>query len=133
MRGSPLLARLIRFAAVGAVGTAGHYLTLIGVVEGLGGDPVAGSVAGFLVGALINYSLNRAIVFRSGRAHREALPRFLAVAGLGLVWNGLLMSLLTHVLALHYLLAQILVTALLLFWHYAGNALWTFAERPSGR
>jgi len=38
----------------------------------------------------------------------------------------LLMSLFMELLGLHYLLAQVLTTALLLLWHYAGNALWTF-------
>ncbi len=44
----------------------------------------------------------------------------------GLAWTALLMSLFMELLGLHYLLAQVLTTALLLLWHYAGNALWTF-------
>ena len=44
----------------------------------------------------------------------------------GLAWTALLMSLFMALLGLHYLPAQLLTTALLLLWHYAGNALWTF-------
>ena len=68
-------------------------------------------------------------MFRSQRAHREALPRFFAVAGVGLLLNGLLMRLLTHALGLHYLLAQVFTTALLLLWHFAANAAWTFRRK----
>ena len=136
MNAAGQLHRFLRFAAVGALGTAAHYALLLVLVEGAGVDPVAGSVAGFLLGALVNYTLNRTLVFRSDRAHAEALPRFLAVAGVGLGWNALLMYILVDFAGVHYLLAQILTTAILLVWHYLGNALWTFrkgAEDGSGK
>jgi putative flippase GtrA len=123
------LHRFLRFAMVGAVGTVAHYALLLALVEGAGTDPILGSVAGFVLGALVNYTMNRTLVFRSERAHTEALPRFFTVAGIGLAWNALLMYLLAELLGLHYLLAQILTTALLLLWHYAGNALWTFRRK----
>ena len=123
------IGRFLRFAAAGAVGTVAHYALLLTLVEAAGVDPVAGSVAGFLLGALVNYTLSRTLVFRSDRAHVEALPRFLAVAGIGLCWNALLMYLLVDLLDLHYFLAQMLTTAILLGWHYVGNALWTFRKR----
>lgn len=118
--------RLVHFAAVGLVGTAAHYLLLVTLVEGAGADPVVGSVAGFCLGALVNYGMSHRFVFRSDRAHQEALPRFFAVALSGLAWNTLLMSLFTHVFGWPYLPAQILTTGLLVVWHYAVNALWTF-------
>ena len=121
--------RLLRFAAVGVVGTVAHYAVLLSLVEGAGVAPVAGSVAGFVLGALVNYTMNRRLVFCSDRAHVEALPRFFAIAVVGLVWNAVLMYFLSSVVGLHYLLAQVLTTGLLLFWHYGGNALWTFGRR----
>lgn len=124
--------RLLRFALVGAVGTAAHYALLLALVEGAGVDPIAGSVAGFLLGALVNYTMNRTLVFRSDRAHAEALPRFLAIAGMGLCWNALLMYLFVDLVGVHYLIAQIVTTAILLGWHYVGNALWTFRKHPAG-
>lgn len=127
----PHFGRFLRFAAVGAVGTVAHYALLLVLVEAAGFDPVIGSVGGFVLGALVNYGMNRTLVFASDRAHVEALPRFFAVAGMGLVINALLMRLFVHVLGIHYLLAQIVTTALLLVWHYGGNALWTFGKRSS--
>ena len=125
------IGRFLRFAVVGVVGTAAHYALLLTLVEGAGADPVAGSVAGFLLGALVNYTLNRRLVFRSDRAHVEALPRFLTVAGTGLCWNAALMYVSVDVLGVHYLVAQIVTTGLLLGWHYIGNALWTFRKRAT--
>lgn len=120
--------RFLRFAAVGAVGTAAHYALLLALVELVGVDPVIGSVAGFVLGALVNYTLSRSLVFASDRAHIEALPRFLTVAGTGLCWNALLMYVFVDWVGAHYLLAQVITTGLLLVWHYVGNALWTFRK-----
>ncbi|TAH43874.1 MAG: GtrA family protein [Betaproteobacteria bacterium] len=129
------LVRFIRFAAVGAVGTLAHYALLLTLVEGFGASPLAGATAGFVLGAIVNYTLSRLLVFDTDRAHVEALPRFFAVATIGLAWTALLMKLFVDVLGLHYLVAQLVTTALLLLWHYAGNAVWTFRQRtkPSGR
>ena len=126
MSASGGFARFLRFAAVGVVGTLAHYALLVGLVEGAGAPPLAGASAGFVLGALVNYVLARRLVFASTRSHAQALPRFFAVALAGLAWTALLMSLFMALLGLHYLPAQLLTTALLLLWHYAGNALWTF-------
>lgn len=131
MTADSLPQRLLRFAAVGAIGTVAHYALLLALVEAAGIDPLVGSVAGFMLGALVNYAMNRRLVFRSDRAHAEALPRFFAVAGIGVVWNALLMSVLMGPIGLHYLPAQVVTTGLLLLWHYAGNARWTFRRKPS--
>ncbi|WP_428032642.1 GtrA family protein [Ancylobacter sp.] len=130
-----LLARvrhIVLFAALGAVGTLAHYAVLIGLVQGGLAGPVLSSSAGFLVGGLVNYQLGRRLVFRSSVPHRSALAKFFTIAGIGLMLNALLMALLTGVLGAPYLPAQILVTGLLMLWHYAGNAAWTFrAARPA--
>jgi putative flippase GtrA len=120
------LRRFASFAAVGLVGTGGHYATLASLVELGGVDPVAGSVAGSLVGALINYVLNYHLTFHSDKRHREALSKFLTVAASSFVLNFLLMSLLVKGLDAPYLLAQVGVTGLLLLWNYVFNAIWTF-------
>lgn len=120
------LRHLLLFAALGGIGTVAHYAVLISFVQsGLAG-PVVGSTAGFLVGGLTNYQLSRRIVFRSHKPHHEAMTKFFLIAGIGLVINAALMTLLTGPLGAPYLPAQILVTGLLVLWHYTGNALWTF-------
>lgn len=131
--GAGIVARarhFLLFAALGAVGTGAQYAVLVGLVSGLGVGPVTGSTAGFLAGALTNYTLNRTIAFRSSKPHSETAPKFFAIAGIGLVLNAMLMGLLTHQVGLPYLLAQIVSTVILVVWHYAANALWTFREHP---
>lgn len=133
MRSRSGLVRFVRFAAVGLVGTVAHYALLVALVEGGGVKPLPGSIAGFLLGALVNYTFSRRFVFDSDRSHVQALPRFMAVAGMGLCWNALLMYLLADRIGLHYLLAQMLTTGLLLCWHYVGNAVWTFGRGKAAK
>lgn len=118
--------RFLAFAAVGAAAAVVHYAVLVALVELSGIAPVPGSVMGFLSGAVVSYFLNYHLTFHSSKRHREALSKFLTVAGSGFVLNGLLMTLLVNVLDVPYLLAQMAVTGLLLFWHYALNVIWTF-------
>ncbi len=127
----PLAKQFSLFTLVGAVGSVAHYLLLIVLVELADSDAVITSMAGALLGAIINYLLNHRYTFRSDRRHREALPRFLAVAAVGFALNALLMWLGVDVAGLHYLLAQVLATVLVLVWNWLGNRLWTFAREPA--
>ena len=116
------------FAALGAVGTAVQYTVLVALVQGAGAQPVLASTLGFLTGGVVNYTLARRVAFRSAKPHQEAATKFFLIAGVGLCLNALLMATFTSGLGLPYLVAQVLTTGLVLFWHYAGNALWTFRE-----
>ena len=118
--------QFLRYAGVGAVGTAVHYGTLIALVQGLGANAVLASTAGFIAGAFVNYALNHQFTFASDRAHRVALPRFFAVAGAGLLLNALVMAVMLAVLPLHYLIAQIVATGVVLVTGYLANRRWTF-------
>lgn len=126
-----LLRQFSGFAGIGAIGTAGHYLTLIGLVQFLGISPVLASVAGFTVGALINYLLNYKFLFRSRKRHRESMLKFFVVALAGLVLNAMVVSFGVHALYLHYLVAQFLATAIVLIWNFSINRIWTFSDQSN--
>ena len=123
-----LLGQFLRFAGVGVIGTIGHYATLIFVVEILDYDPVLGSTIGFLTGALINYFLNRHFTFTTDARHSVALPKFIAVATVGMVINAMVMAAMSAYLTVHYLVAQVIATGLVLIWNFAANKYWTFAD-----
>lgn len=126
MKPRNLITQFVTYAGVGSVGTLVHYLMLLLLVEGLDMAPYQGAVAGFLSGALINYGLNHRITFRSSRKHGDALPKFLSVAAIGALLTGALMAWATERLKIHYFIAQLITTALLLVFTFAVNRLWTF-------
>ena len=117
-----------RFLKVGAGVTALDYLVMIAGVQWLGLGSVMASGLGFTVGSLANYLFNRYYTFRSTTPHGTALLRFLVVIGSGLGITLLLMQVFTTRWGLPYLPARVLTTGLVLFWHFAGNAFWSFAH-----
>jgi len=121
--------RLLRFGAASLLGTAAHYLVMVAIVEGGIARPTLATAVGFLVGALVNYRYARRWAFPESQApHGEALTKFLIIAGSGWFLNTLIVYLLTETAGVPYLLAQVAATALLFFWHYSANHLWTFGK-----
>jgi putative flippase GtrA len=123
-----VLDRFLRFSAVGAIGTAAHYATLVLLVQRFHADPVGASAVGFVVGALVNYALNYRFTFASNKRHTEAMTKFFTVALIGLGVNALMMAVLAKLFGLYYLLAQVLTTGAVLIWNFAANHAWTFRE-----
>lgn len=116
-----------RYVLMGGLATGVHFGLLAVMVEVWGVDPGVAAAAGAVGGALAAYLGNRRLTFSSTAAHRRALPRFLIVAASGalvsgsLVWSG------TALLGVHYLVLQILATALVLVAGFEMNRHWTFA------
>ena len=121
------------FAGIGAIGTTGHYATLVLLVHVISTDPVFASTIGFIVGALINYVLNYRITFNSDKQHRETLTKFFSVAVLGAVINGAIMSAGINMFDVHYLIIQVIATCIVLTLNFTANKYWTFADNQSCR
>ena len=119
-------AQFLRFAVVGVFGTAAHYAVLGAFVEWAGVSVLLGTTAGFTVGALVSYVLNRRFTFASHVPHALALPKFLAVAVAGAVINWVVVAWLLAHLDVHYLLIQLFATGAVLVWNFVANSIWTF-------
>lgn len=119
------------FVVVGCAAAVGHYGVLVALVELAHAPAVPASAAGFVVGGVISYLLNYRFVFDSDGRHLPTAGKFLAVATTGLALNSLLMWVLTHWAALHYLLAQVTATGTVMLWSYGANRFWTFGK-PAG-
>jgi putative flippase GtrA len=128
LRDSGIVRQFLRFAASGAVGTIIHYGLLVALREGLALDTVLASSVGFGCGAVVNYYLAHRVVFRSTARHQNAFPSFTLVALVGLALNSAIMFLLSERIGLHYLLAQLAATGVVLCWNFTVNRLWTFRE-----
>jgi putative flippase GtrA len=124
-------ARFAIYAGIGAIGTLAQYAVLVSVVDRGVAGPVPGSVAGAVVGAVVNYLLNRRITFRSNARHASALPKFAATAGAGILVNALVMASLTGVAGVHYLVAQLIATGVVLILTFSVNSVWTFKARET--
>ena len=116
---------LLRYAAVGAVATAVHYLLLVLCVEAGEWPAFLASGFGAVVGAQVAYLGNRWFTF----AHRGAIGtswlRFQGTALLGAAFGMAVVAIAVR-WGWHYVLAQMLATVLALLLTYAINRRWTF-------
>ena len=121
-----MLKQFICFSGVGAIGTAAHYCVLVLFVEFFSMNPVIGSIAGFLVGAGVNYTLNYHFTFKSNACHNETGPKFFLVAAVGFCINSAVMHVMVNILIVNYLLSQVISTGLVLFWNFLTSRMWVF-------
>ena len=120
--------QFLRFALVGTAATATTYAVLIVGVEGLHINAVTASVAGYMLGIVVNYILNYRYTFGSDQHHHVVIPKFLTVMTVGMFINAVVMYAAINWLGLHYLLAQLTAVAVVLMWSFTANRLWTFVD-----
>ena len=118
---------LVRYLLVGLVATAVHYALLVALVEVTGAAAAPAAAFGAACGALAAYAGNRRFTFRSAATHTQAVPRFLAVAASGAAASGAVVWTGTELLGIHYLAAQAVATALVLWSGFVLNRRWSFA------
>jgi putative flippase GtrA len=121
-----MVPQFIRYAGAGAFGTAAQYVILVALVQTGTTGAVVATTAGAIVGAAINYALNHRVTFASGVPHTRALPRFAAIATIGIALNSLVVAIMLALIGPHYLVAQIVATLAVLAAGYLANRAWTF-------
>ncbi len=121
-----LLSQFSRFALVGGFSTALQYLILVLLVRAAGTDPVVASSVGYVLSALANYDLNYRLTFRSRVPYLGGMLRYSLVMATGLVLNGAIMAVGTKAIGVHYLLAQVAATVVVLFWNFFAHRRWTY-------
>lgn len=126
---SALLRQFSAFFGVGVIAAIVHYGTLVAGVELFGFRAVPATLAGYVLGGIVSYLLNRRHTYRSDRPHTEAGWRFAVVAGVGFILTYLLMSLFVDRSALPYLPAQVVTTGIVLVWSFFAHKWWSFAEK----
>ena len=116
--------QIFSYGVAGMAATSAHY-TLMAFLYGKGLAPVAASTAGAVFGALVAYLANRKWTF-AVRHSRARLLRFLAVAAMGILFNGLLFQAFQNWLISSIIVAQLLTTLLVFVATFYLNLKWSF-------
>ncbi len=117
--------RLTRYAFVGAIATAAHYLALALLVEWAGWPAYVASGAGAALGAQVAFFGNRRFTFGHRGDVFAAWWRFQGTALAGAAAGMAIVAAGVHA-GWHYLVAQALATLLVLLLTFAINRAWTF-------
>ena len=109
----------------GGASTATHYLALYILVHS-GTTPVVGSTLGAIFGLVLNFTVSRRWVFGAPAKVGATLSRFLLVWVLALLFNAWMLAVL-FAAGLHYLVAQVISTGILVLINFNLHRRWTFS------
>jgi len=115
-----------RFLLVGGSCTAVQYLLLALLIDGLGSRPVLASGTAYAVAVLLNYELSRRWTFHGRPASWRSFLRFIGVSVAGLVLNVLLFEGALRAGVPHYLIAQVIATAVTMGVNFTLYRIWAF-------
>lgn len=110
-----------KFGLVGVLGTLSHYVVLIIGVDGFKQSVILSSSLGFILGAFINHHFNRRFTFSSEKAYLQTLAQFMISASGLFFLNLVLMFMLTDLLSLQYLIAQVFTTGIVFIFGFIIN------------
>jgi putative flippase GtrA len=99
--------QFIRYVAVGVFNTLFGYMIIFGCMYLLNMSPELSNMAGYAVGVIVSYSLNRRFTFNSTQERRKEILRFLAVFGVAYTLNFLTLLVLLHQLHVNEAISQI--------------------------
>lgn len=115
----PKLAELFRFAFTGGVCFVVEFLCLTLMVELLRVPVLIATAIAFLISVAVNYVLCVKWVFTGAQDGGAAVrTAFLITSGMGFGLNELFMWLLNIVLGVHYMIAKVISTLLVMIWNY---------------
>lgn len=121
--------QLLAYVFAGGLTAVAHYGVLVGLVEFVHVDPVPATLAGFIVGAVVSYLLNRWMTFDATHSHAQATWRFALIAAGGFVLTWVLMHLFVARFGLPYLPMQFVTTGFVMVFSFLGHKFFSFADR----
>ncbi len=102
------------YIIVGVIVTATHYAFVAIAVEVFGIWPVAATVGGFVIASVLKYVLNYSVAFRSAQPHPVTVLRYVCSLAVMLGLTTLCFTFFYEWVGLHYMVAQVLTTGLMI-------------------
>jgi putative flippase GtrA len=128
-----IVAELIKYSIAGVAAAATHLAVLAGLVQFMHAPTPIASAIGFCCAIPVNYSIQHTFVFRRTGSHTIYFIRYLTVTFVMLVGNVIMFSILTEVIGLFYLFAQVIVIGILFVLNFLINRTLTFREAVPAR
>jgi putative flippase GtrA len=122
-----------RYLAVGIANTLFGYVLIFGFMFVAGWSPEASNVAGYSIGLITSYLLNRSITFRSINQRGSEFLRFVAVFLISFGANFAALWVMLHVLGVEDWIAQIVAGFFYVGMSYLLNRAFVFSNATAGR
>jgi putative flippase GtrA len=109
--------QVFRFVAAGGLSTLSHWVVMALMIFAAV-LPELATAAGALVGAGVNYVLQKSFTFQSMQRHRSTLPRYVFACTFLWMANLLVFSTMIRLLNVQLITAQLITTALVAILSY---------------
>lgn len=122
-----LIQQIIKFGIVGVLAAVIDFGLLAILTEFLGIHYLLSAAISFTVATVFNYIASMKYVFDSryekGHKHQE-LFIFVVLSLIGLGLNQVFMWFFVEITALHYIIAKVLATILVMAWNFISRKIW---------
>jgi putative flippase GtrA len=127
----PLATRFAAFVLVGGLCLGTNTFVLWALTSGLDIHYLLSTVIAFLAITPLGFLLNKVLTFRTHRQYaRIELPRYFAAMAASFAANLGLMYLLVSVVGVWYVLASLVVAAILVSVNFLASDRWSFRVQP---
>lgn len=110
---------LLRFVFTGGISFLIDYSTMVVFKEIIGVDYLLASIIGFTVSVIVNYFMCILWVFENAnKGDKKTVIVFVGSSVIGLGLTALLMWVFVDLLGLFYMIAKVIVTAIVMVWNY---------------
>lgn len=121
-----------RFVVVGVLNTLLGYCVIFAAMYLAGMTPEASNMAGYGIGLVVSYVLNRNYTFKSKQRHRREIIRFFWVFLVAYASNFIVLLILIHQLNLHEGMSQVLAGIVYVVFSYLMNKYYVFKVSENG-
>lgn len=123
--------QMLRFVLVGVVNTGLGYAVIFACMYLLNWGPVASNMAGYAVGLVASYLLNRTFTFRSAARPVQEILRFVGIFLLAYLANLATLVVLVRYIGLHEGAAQIVAGVVYFCLSFVLNKFYVFRVDPT--
>jgi|SRR5208283_2884964 len=125
----PISIVFIKYAAVGAIGTALDVGSLYVFVDWLHIPVLIAAAFSFILAVINNFVLNKFWTFQNtDRNVRRQFIKFSIVSIIGLALTEICMSIFVYLLGIWYIVAKLITSGIVLTWNFLANKNWTFTN-----
>ena len=124
------LLQFFRYLICGGIATVSDMSVLFVLTHFLHIFYLLAAACGFIIGVIVNYSLNIVLVFKStGKIHKE-FSLFALIGIGGLIWTEIIIWALVGKLHLYLMVAKIIAVVFVLFWNFFMRKKFVFYPEP---
>lgn len=120
---------VFRYLVSGGTGAIVHFTVLTILVELVELNPTVATSIGFVLGSIVNYTLQYHWTFDADGPHHVMFTRYAAVTATTLSINAALFWTFTNIFGIHYLIAQVMSTGMMVVVNYLINRYYTFVSK----